>query len=227
MEIKINENKSVYILHKVSQVDLALSIRHMAVMLESGLALEDTLEVLSKQSPNSLLKNAYLDILREVRSGKTTSSAMRKHSKIFSEVIISIVEVGEQGGTLEKNLSFLAIFLKKNYELLRKVKGAMFYPFIIFLLTSFEMLGVIYFILPKMESLFNAFEDPPFLTSLVLDISKFMRGNILYIAIGVFIFIVAFYKFFKTKTGQDLKDRVLITMPQAPCQVYNPGDVSR
>lgn len=213
MEIKINESKSIYILHKVSQVDLALSIRHMAVMLESGLALEDTLDVLSKQSPNSLLKNAYLDILREVRSGKTTSSAMRKHPKIFSEVIISIVEVGEQGGTLEKNLSFLAIFLKKNYELLRKVKGAMFYPLIIFLLTSVEMLGVIYFILPKMESLFNAFEDPPFLTTMVLSASKFMRGNILYIAIGVFIFMVAFYKFFKTKTGQDLKDRVLITMP--------------
>ena len=89
MEIKINETKSIYILHKVSQVDLALSIRHMAVMLESGLALEDTLEVLGKQSPNALLKNAYTDILKEVRSGKTTSSAMRKHPKIFSEVIVA------------------------------------------------------------------------------------------------------------------------------------------
>lgn len=213
MEIKISKDKTFYLFHRVSQVNLALSIRHLSVMLESGLALEDSLDVLGKQSPDPLLREAYIDILKEVRSGKTTSSAMRKYPKIFSDVIISIVEVGEQGGTLEKNLSFLAVFLKKNYELLRKVKGAMVYPIIILLLTSVEMLGVIYFILPKMESLFNAFENPPFMTMMVINISKFMRENIFFILIAVFIFVVVAYRFFKTKTGQDFKDRLIINIP--------------
>ena len=213
MEIKIGKDKTYYLLHKVSPVNVALSIRHMAVMLESGLSLEDTLDVLSKQSTDPKLREAYLDILAEVRSGKTTSSAMRKYPKIFSDVVVSIVEVGEQGGTLEKNLNFLAVFLKKNYELMRKVKGAMFYPAIILMLTSFEMIGVIYFILPKMESLFNAFEDPPALTMAVLTISSFMRQNVIFIAVTLLIFVITMVKFFQTKTGQDLKDKILITIP--------------
>lgn len=213
MEIKINENKTIYLFHKVSGVDLALSIRHMAVMLESGLSLEDTLEVISKQSPDPKLKEAYLDILRDVRSGKVMSSSMRKYPKIFSDVIISIVEVGEQGGTLEKNLNFLAVFLKKNYELLRKVKGAMVYPAIILLLTAVEMLGVIYFILPKMESLFNAFDDPPALTMFILNFSKFTRANILLITIVLAVVIFVAVKFFKTPRGIELKDRLSLRVP--------------
>lgn len=213
MEIKINENKTIYLFHKVSGVDLALSIRHMAVMLESGLSLEDTLDVISKQSPDPKLREAYLDILKDVRSGRVMSSAMRKYPKIFSDVIVSIVEVGEQGGTLEKNLNFLAVFLKKNYELLRKVKGAMVYPAIILLLTAVEMLGVIYFILPKMESLFNAFEDPPALTMFILNFSKFTRANIIWIVIGLAILIFATVKFFKTPKGVELKDKIALKFP--------------
>ncbi len=213
MEIKINENKTIYLLHKVSGVDLALSIRHMAVMLESGLSLEDTLEVISKQSPDPKLREAYTDILKDVRSGKVMSSAMRKYPKIFSDVIISIVEVGEQGGTLEKNLNFLAVFLKKNYELLRKVKGAMIYPAIILILTAVEMLGVIYFILPKMESLFKAFDDPPALTMFVLNFSKFTRDNIVLIAISIVVLAYSLYKFFKTPRGVDLKDKLALKFP--------------
>lgn len=213
MEIKLSKDKTIYILHRVSGVDLALSIRHLAVMLESGLSLEDTLDVIGKQSPDPKLREAYIDILKDVRSGKVMSSAMRKYPKIFSDVIISIVEVGEQGGTLEKNLNFLAVFLKKNYELLRKVKGAMVYPAIILLLTATEMLGVIYFILPKMESLFMAFDDPPALTMFILNFSKFTRENIVFIAIALVIFIVVFIKFFKTQTGLDLKDKLILKIP--------------
>lgn len=213
MEIKLGKDKTVYLFHRVSGVDLALSIRHMAVMLESGLALEDSLEVIAKQSPDPKLREAYLDILQSVRSGKVMSSAMRKYPKIFSDVIISIVEVGEQGGTLEKNLNFLAVFLKKNYELLRKVKGAMLYPAIILILTAGEMLGVIYFILPKMESLFNAFDDPPALTMFILNFSKFTRENIVLIAIGLVILGVAVFKFFQTPRGLDFKDKLALRVP--------------
>jgi len=213
MEIKLSQDKTIYLFHKVSQVDLALSIRHLAVMLESGLSLEDTLEVISQQSPDPKLREAYNEILKDVRTGKNTSSAMRKYPNIFSEVIISIIEVGEQGGTLEKNLNFLAVFLKKNYELLRKVKGAMVYPVIILLLTSFEMLGVIYFILPKMEGLFNAFENPPALTMFVLNASNFIRTNILYLAIALVVIILVSRRFFKTKTGTDFKDKLMLKIP--------------
>lgn len=213
MEIKLNKNKSIFILHKVSQVDLALSIRHLAVMLESGLALEDTLEVLSKQSPDPKLQEAYGAILADVRTGKTTSSAMRKFPDIFSEVIVSIIEVGERGGTLEKNLNFLAIFLKKNYELLRKVKGAMMYPLVIFGLTFVEMMGVVFFILPKMEGLFSAFDEPPKLTVAVLNISKFLREYIFIILPVAIVLVFLFMKFLKTSRGKDLKDKFMLKMP--------------
>ena len=108
MVLELSKGKTVYILHKVSSLDVALSIRHLSIMLKSGLALEDALSVLSRQSPDPKLQESYATILKDVRSGISTAASMKKMQDVFSPIVISIIEVGDKGGTFEKNLDFLS-----------------------------------------------------------------------------------------------------------------------
>lgn len=205
-------NKEIY-LTKVSDLEIALAIRHLALMLKSGLALSESVKILSKQSEDKRLQSAFLAINESIHEGNNLSSSMREHPKIFSEMIVSIVTVGEEAAVLEKNLLFLADYLKKKYEFDKKIKSAMSYPLIIFGMTSVEMLGMIFFILPKMETLFSSFKNIPPFTKAILSATTFFRVNLLYIAIGIFIAVILFILFFKTKLGQKIKDGISINFP--------------
>lgn len=200
-------------MHNVSPLDIALSIRHLSIMLKTGLAIEDALKVMAEQTPDEKLKYAYNEILLDVRSGLNLADAMRKHKDIFSEIIISIISIGEQGATLEKNLLFLADYLKKNYELQRKVKGALVYPMIVLFITLAEMLGVIFFILPKLESLFSAFENTSEFTIAVLAIAGFVRDNGVGIIVAIVLFALIMSRILKTPPGIRFKDNLALKFP--------------
>lgn len=213
MTIELSKGKKIYLFHKISDLDIALSIRNLSSMLKSGVSIVETLEILTKQVTDELLKETYEKVLKDIQSGVSLAESMKKYPKVFSSVITSIIEVGEQGGTLEKNLIFLADYLKKGYELKRKIKGATTYPLIIIGLTVVEMIGVIYFILPKLESLFSTFKNIPDFTRFILSMGEFIRQNGIYLLAGLIILFFAFKKFLGTKSGKKFKDRVALKMP--------------
>lgn len=203
----------ITIFTKISAMDIAFSVRNLALMLKTGLPIGDALRVLADQTSNPKLKEIYGKILVEVMSGKTLSSCMESYKKVFSQVIVSIIRVGEQAGTLEKNLLFLADYLKKGYELQRRVKGALIYPFIVFGLTLVEMMGVMFFILPKLDALFSSFENTPTFTVAILNVAYFMRANILFIVVGALVLVVGVSLFLKTKPGKRMSDWFAINFP--------------
>ncbi|MFW5702682.1 MAG: type II secretion system F family protein [Candidatus Dojkabacteria bacterium] len=197
----------------VSPVDVALAIRHLSIMLESGLSLEAAIKVLAEQADDSRLAKAFIGLLESIQSGQTLAEGMKKYPKVFSSISVSIVNIGEQGGTLEKNLDYLADFLKNQYELQRKVKGALVYPLIVLALTVVEMLGVIFFILPKLDSLFSTFDDIPPFTKFVMDASRVIRENSVLAGGSVVAFGVVFGSFMKTKTGKNLRNKAMLNAP--------------
>lgn len=205
-------NQEIYF-SKVSELQIALAIRHLALMLKSGLSLSESVKILSKQSEDKRLQKAFLDINESIHSGNNLSNSMKKHPKIFSEMIVSVVTVGEEAAVLEKNLLFLAEFLKKKYEFDKKIKSAMSYPLIIFGMTSVEMLGMIFFILPRMETLFSSFKNIPPFTKAILGATTFFRVNLLYIIIGIILLSIIIILISKTKFGQKIKDTVSINFP--------------
>lgn len=198
---------------RVNQLDVALSIRHISIMLKSGMALSEALGVVALQTSNPKLKRAYEAVLTDVQGGMTVAEAMKKHPKVFSHVITSVISVGEEGGTLEKNLIFLSDFLKKNHDLNKKVKGALVYPVIVFAITVIEMIGVLFFILPKLEDVFVSFEGIPPFTLFILNLSRFMRENIIFIIAGIVAVVVLFILFLRTKPGIIFKDNVMLKFP--------------
>ncbi len=197
----------------VSKIAIALSIRHLSLMLKSGLALGDAIQILAEKTIDTRLQKTYSKISQNIQSGMTLSDSMKEHPKVFSDIVISIVSIGEQGGTLEKNLEFLADYLKKGHELSKKVKGALIYPGIVFTMTIVEMVGVMFFILPKLEELFSSFSNIPKFTQGILNISLFMRENVLFIVIGILLIITSWIVFMRTKRGKYFKDWMSLNLP--------------
>lgn len=212
LQKKKKKGKEIYF-SKVSPLDIAMYIRHLALMLKAGMPLSDALHVLEGQSSDKRLQNAFADLSVQVQKGTALAEAMKSHPKIFSFIVRSIIDVGEQGATLEGNLVYLADFLKQSYELERKVKGAMTYPMIVFGLTVTEMLGVIFYILPKLDDLFSSFDNIPAFTEFMLNLSKYITNNIYFIIGGSVIFVTVYKIFMKTKAGKKLKEYMAINFP--------------
>lgn len=213
MVIELSKTKKIFLFHSISPIDLALSIRHIVTMIKSGLPIDEAIGVISKQVEDPMLKDVYGQIYNDIHAGTTLADAMRKHKNVFQDITISVIEIGEQGGTLEKNLQFLSNYLKKQYELKRKIKGATTYPIIIFALTILEMLGVIYFILPRLESVFKGLADIPPFTKFLLDFSGFIRNNgplVLGVLIVIFIIIK---RLLATGLGKRFKDYMSLRIP--------------
>ena len=212
-ETSKKKGKKNFYLWGVKPADVEFSLRHLSLMLKTGMNLTDSLKVIVEQVTDDRLKSTYDEVLLDVQQGKNIADSMARVPKVFSEVIVSIVRVSEQTGTLETNLTYLADYLKKNYELQGKVKGALIYPFIVLSLTAVEMLGVVFFILPRLEVMFASFENVPAFSLMVVNVAKFARENVLYIGVGMILFFVLVSRFSKTKTGMRAFDKIGINFP--------------
>ncbi len=213
MTIQISKTKTIYLFHNYSQLEIALSIRNLSTLLKSGIDISEALGVVSNQIQDEKLKKVYESVQKDVQSGVTLAEAMKKFPDAFSTIITSIIDVGEQGATLENNLLFLSDYLKKNYELHKKIKGATTYPIIILFMTFIEFIGIIYFILPKLEALFSTFKNIPDFTKGILNLSAFIRENGVYLLIGGIIILIFINWALGTKPGKRFKDFVALRFP--------------
>lgn len=139
----------IQIFSRVKFVEKLLFTKHLATMVKAGIPVAEALSTLIEQSESSPLAPILKSILKDVENGQSVSKSMRKHPKVFDQFYISLIEVGEESGSLEENLEFLAKQLAKDYNLRKKIQGAMFYPALVFGAT-FVMGGFIsLFISPK------------------------------------------------------------------------------
>jgi type IV pilus assembly protein PilC len=182
-------------------------------MLKSGIAIDGALRIISEQSENDNLRKIFREILKNVEDGIGLAESMKKYPRIFSPTIVSIISVGEKGGSLEKNLLFLGDYLKKAHELDSKLKAALLYPIIILSLTVVEMFGIIFFILPQLENLFTSFKNIPDYTRFVLAFSHFIRSNVIIIGVVIFVLIVFIAIFLRTHAGKIFKDHLSLNFP--------------
>lgn len=198
---------------KVSVPNILVSIKSLASLLKAGIPLSETMETIAGQSSDPNLNAIYEYIAQEVRKGVTLADAMKLFPKIFPETISSVVEAGEQGGSLEQNLIFISDTIKKEWEINKKLKGAIIYPAIIVSMVSVVFLAMIFVIFPKLETMFAAFENVPAFTQGILNISRFIRAKWYFIFGGLAVLAILFAIFLKTKIGKRFKGRVAINFP--------------
>ncbi len=199
---------------KVNGKSLCIFTRQFATMIDAGLPLIQGLEILGSQEPNITLKKAVGTIRGDVESGSTLSNALKRHSKIFSDLYVSLVAAGEMGGMLDTILNRLATYIEKAERLRRKVKGAMVYPSVVLSIALVVIAVLLVFVIPVFQEMFEGLGgELPGVTQFVVDLSSFLRNNIIYIIVALVLFFIAFNRFKATEKGRIMVDKTLLGLP--------------
>ncbi|MEJ2202894.1 MAG: type II secretion system F family protein [Gemmatimonadota bacterium] len=198
----------------VSTRDVVIFTRQFATMINSGLPLVQSLDILAEQTENQTLRKTIQEVLYDVESGHTLADAMGRHPKIFSELFVNMVAAGEAGGILDTILLRLATFLEKNDALRRKIKGAMVYPAVILSVAVAAIIILLVFVIPTFQSMFESAGVPlPLPTRIVIAMSAFLQAYWWAVAAGAAILVVAVRQFYQTDGGRLLIDRMLLGFP--------------
>lgn len=199
---------------KVTTPEVVVFSRQFATMIDAGLPLIQSLDILQSQQENKTFKKALREVKESVEEGSTLAEALGKYPKIFDELFVNMVAAGEVGGILDTILDRLSSYMEKAEKLKKQVKGAMTYPIIV-LCIAFIVVGVILvFVIPVFEKMFADFGGAlPAPTQIVVGMSRFVKGNIHYMIGAVVVFIFAFKRFYATAKGRVLMDDIMLKLP--------------
>jgi type IV pilus assembly protein PilC len=199
---------------KVTTKDVVIFTRQFATMIDAGLPLVQCLEILASQQENRTFKKVLTNVKNTVEGGSTFAEALKDHPKVFDELFVNLVHAGETGGILDTILRRLASFMEKAEALKRKVKGAMVYPAVVITIAMAVVTILLLFVIPVFASMFEgAGQKLPGPTLFVMNLSEFMQKYFLYIFICIGILIFLFRKFYQTKKGRIVVDRLLLRAP--------------
>src|SRR3989344_3971475 len=170
---------------KVSLTEQMMFVDNLSTMLKAGLPLAPALRTLSKETKNGYFKSILWQLEENVENGQLLSKGMKLYPKIFSEMIIAAVEVGENTGMLPDTLSQLALTLKSQKALRSKVLGALMYPSIILLALIAVSLLLALMVFPQLVAMFEEAKIKlPFTLAAVRFISNTVRDYYIYILLG-------------------------------------------
>jgi type IV pilus assembly protein PilC len=155
-EAKLNAKTELHILpQRVKLKDLAIFSRQFATMINSGLSLLRTLNILSEQTENPLLAKTITLLRDDVERGSSLSGAMSKHPKVFNNLFVSMVKAGETGGQLDTVLNRVADTFEADYKLRQKVKSAMTYPIVVAGIAMLLVTVMLLFVVPTFAKMFT------------------------------------------------------------------------
>jgi type IV pilus assembly protein PilC len=201
---------------KVKSKVLMIFTRQLATLIDSGLPLLRSLNVLAKQERDKVLKKTINRVADSVQSGSTFSDALALHPRIFNDLYVNMVKAGEVGGVLELVLNRLSEFQEKAAKIKNKVVAAMVYPGIVMTMAVGIMGFLLVFIVPKFEMIFHdLLGDKPLppVTRFVIGSSDFLKDHG-FIVLGVVVAVVTLYKFIgRTRGGRLVIDSFKLRMP--------------
>lgn len=201
---------------KVKPKILMIFTRQLATLIDSGLPLLRSLNVLAKQERDKVLKNTINKLADSVQGGSTFSDALALHPKIFNDLYVNMIKAGEVGGVLELVLNRLSEFQEKAAKIKNKVLSAMVYPIIVMTMAVGIMSFLLVFIVPRFEAIFHdllGHKPLPPVTQFVLGVSTFMKDHGLVLLAAV-VAIVMLYNFIgRTRDGRLAIDIFKLRMP--------------
>jgi type IV pilus assembly protein PilC len=199
---------------KVKEHDIILFSRQFSTMIDAGLPIIQCLDILCSQQANATFKKMLKDIKESVEGGATLAEALKKFPKQFDDLFVNMIAAGEAGGILDAILRRLAAYMEKAARLKSQVKGAMTYPIVTLIIAVIVLAVILVFVIPVFQEMFADFGgELPTPTKIVVGMSEMVKSKIIYIIAAVFLFIIAFKKFYKTEKGHDIVDDLLLKLP--------------
>lgn len=199
---------------RVSNKEVVILSRQMATLFEAQVSALKIFDLLSEEVENEYLQKSLREITEDLQAGSQISTALSKHSDIFSDFYVNMVRSGEETGKLNETFNYLADHLDRNYEVVSKAKNALIYP--AFVITVFIGVMVLMFtiIIPKIGLILKDSGEPvPFYTQIVFGISDFLLhyGFLLIVALIVLVFFVV--RYVRTPEGRSALARFKLNVP--------------
>jgi len=219
-----NDTKQKSIIAKINNFLLRFSriplkeklffIQHLNVMLKAGISLSVALKTLAKQTGNKRFIKILTEIAANVEKGTSFTESLKPHEKIFGQLFINMIEAGEVSGKLEDVLGQLYIQIKKQHELISKVKGALTYPIVIIIAMCGIGIFMIVVIVPKITAMFKEFNaELPLPTKILIAVSDAIVNHGLLSAIIAVISIIIIIQILRTKKGKYYFQAIILKLP--------------
>jgi type IV pilus assembly protein PilC len=206
--------KIPFLSDRVKLKDVAVFSRQFATMINSGLSLLRSLNILAEQTESKALAEIVNQVRMDVEKGSSLSQAMSKHPKAFGRLYVSMVRAGEVGGALDSVLMRLADTIEKQVELRRKVKSAMTYPMVVGFLVLIIVTAMLLFVIPMFEGIYKQLGGTlPAPTQVLINISKVLRKFwyvIFLVEVGAAVF---FRRWINSEEGRKQWDAIKLKVP--------------
>lgn len=203
---------------RVGPTHLATFYAQLGDLLHSGVPLLRSLEILERQTNKAALAMVLQQVREDVADGTRLGEALRSHPRIFSELAVSMVRAGEEGGFLEDVLKRIAQFTEQQEELKGRVVGAMAYPMFLLAAGVVIVVGLLVFMVPSFAPIFNTLAEKgelPFATQLLMATSAFLQQYGFWLVLPIGGLVWWFQTYAATDQGRTTLDRLRLNIPGA------------
>jgi len=199
---------------KVKTRDLVIFSQQLATLIESGIPIIRSLQLLQEQVSSKKLRSVLAEIAVDVQQGHFVSEAILKHEGVFPPLYGRLIEIGERTGNLETVLRQLSTYLEKEDQTTRKIKGALTYPAFVMVLALGVVLLLIFVALPPMMDLFASFNAQlPLPTRILMAITNLATNYAPWLLGGIAIIIAGSVLFLRSEPGRWFWDRLMLRIP--------------
>lgn len=216
VEEKVMGSKEIVLFQskKIKLKDISLFCKQMSVMLESGIPLNNALDILEQQATSKNLKSSLKIVSKSLKEGSQLSKAMLDQEGMFPDLLIRMVQAGEKTGKLDEVLEKMSEHYTKELKTSRQIRGAMIYPAVLAFLAVAAVLALLYVVIPSFSGIFEqSGMEMPLPTRIVLAASNFVRSYwyILFGVTGILVFL--FLRYRSTEAGRYQLDRLKLWLP--------------
>lgn len=201
-------------LFPVKPNDVIMLFRQLALLLESGVNIITSMELLREQMSNRTLKKVVSDVIRDIRGGTQLSVAMGRHPTVFSQMACRSLSIGEQTGGMETMLRQVADYTEREIVTQKSIKGALTYPMIAGAVAVVVVAVLMIFVLPAFGGLYDDLgAELPAITQIMMSASTLLKEHIMKILLGLLIFGGLAMIYLRTPDGKYKLDKLLLKIP--------------
>ena len=198
----------------VAQKDLVVFSRQLAFLVESGVPIIQSLQIVQPITQSAVLKNVLAQLIKSVDKGKNFSEALAEHPAVFNNLFFSLVQAGESSGKLDTLLAQLANDIESSDNLRSKVTKALMYPMFVLSIGVIIIIGLMVFVVPKFASVFeSAGSELPAMTKILMSVSDFFVNNLLFVLFILVAAPVTFFIYLFSPAGRKFKDQLFWILP--------------
>jgi type IV pilus assembly protein PilC len=200
--------------NRIKLQEVAIFSRQFATMIDAGLTLLRSLQILALQTESKPLAEVIGQVRQEVENGSSLSQAMSHHPKAFNKLYVAMVRSGETGGILDQVLLQLASTIEKQVELRRKIKSAMTYPVVVLGLVSLILIAMLVFIIPLFKGFYKSLNGTlPLMTRVLITISNIFVEAFPLLILAVLAGAYFFKRWIATDKGRSRWDIIKLKVP--------------